>query len=111
MEYGFAELGDKGGSGIGLTTFQTLRDPEFLSNPYKVPLKSKTNKPCDNFVFGIAKVNYENMPIQIYRKFFHQKMKIFRFKNHSFHVSAQNIDCGYSLEPPRPIISVLSIPL
>ena len=22
-------------------------------------------------------------------------------KNDSFHISAQNIDCGYSLEPPR----------
>ena len=30
------------------------------------------------------------------------KMKIFRKKNSDIlHVSAQNIDCGYSLEPPR----------
>ena len=29
-------------------------------------------------------------------------MKIFREKNSDiFHISAQNIDCGYSLEPPR----------
>ena len=29
-------------------------------------------------------------------------MAIFRIKNSDiFHVSAQNIDCGYSLEPPR----------
>ena len=29
-------------------------------------------------------------------------MKIFREKNYDiFHISAQNIDCGYSLEPPR----------
>ena len=46
--------------------------------------------------------HYENMPIQIYWKFYHQKMKIFRKKNSDlFHISAQNIDCGYSLEPPR----------
>ena len=47
-------------------------------------------------------IHYENMPIQIYWKFYHQIMKIFRLKNSDmFHISAQNIDCGYSLEPPR----------
>ena len=46
--------------------------------------------------------HYENMPIRIYWKFHHQKMKIFRYKNSDiFHFSAQNINCGYSLEPPR----------
>ena len=45
---------------------------------------------------------YENMPIQIYRKFHLQKLKIFRWKNSDiFHISAQNIEYGYSLEPPR----------
>ena len=31
------------------------------------------------------------------------KMKIFRQKNliYIFHISAENIDCGYPLEPPR----------
>ena len=42
--------------------------------------------------------HYENMPIQIYWKFYHQK-KI--FSSDIFHISAQNIDCGYMLEPPR----------
>ena len=28
-------------------------------------------------------------------------MKSFREKTDIFHISAQNIDCGYSLEPPR----------
>ena len=29
-------------------------------------------------------------------------MKIFRYKNSDiFHISDQNIDCGYALEPPR----------
>ena len=42
------------------------------------------------------------MPIQIYWKFYHQKMKIFRWKNSDiFHISAQNIDCEYSLDTPR----------
>ena len=31
-----------------------------------------------------------------------KKTEIFRIKNSdNFHISAQNIDCGYSLEPPR----------
>ena len=30
------------------------------------------------------------------------KNEIFQIKNSDiFHISAQNIDCGYSLEPPR----------
>ena len=46
--------------------------------------------------------HYENTPIQIYRKFHLQKLKIFQIKNsYIFHISAQNIIFGYSLEPPR----------
>ena len=45
--------------------------------------------------------HYENMPIQIYGKFYHQKMKILAKKSDIFNISAQNIDIGYSLEPPR----------
>ena len=41
------------------------------------------------------------MPIQIYWKFHHQKLKIFEIKNSDiFPISAQNIGCGYLLEPP-----------
>ena len=48
------------------------------------------------------KGHYENMPIQIYCKFHHQKNESFQIKNFDiFHNSAQNIDCGCSLEPPR----------
>ena len=42
-------------------------------------------------------VHYENIPIQIYWKFYHQKKKTENFQiNNSdiFHISAQNIDCG-----------------
>ena len=47
-------------------------------------------------------IHYENTHIQIYRKFHLQKLKIFRKnKTDSFHISAQNIDCVYSLESPR----------
>ena len=45
--------------------------------------------------------HYENTPIQIYRKFHLQKLKIFIKNSDIFHISAQIIDCGYSLEPPR----------
>ena len=47
------------------------------------------------------KHHYKNTPIQIYRKFHLQKLKIFQIKNSDiFSIYAKNIDCGYSLEPP-----------
>ena len=43
------------------------------------------------------------MPIQIYGKFHLKKTEIFQIKKNSdiFHISAQNIDCWYALEPLR----------
>ena len=75
----------------------------------------------------IAVPHYKNMPMQMYRKFRLQNWKFsdeklitktclfkyienfttkkienFQIKNSDiFHISAQNIDCEYSLEPPR----------
>ena len=47
-------------------------------------------------------IHYENTPIQIYWKFYYQKIKKNQIKKSDIsHVSAQNIDCGYLLEPPR----------
>ena len=47
-------------------------------------------------------IHYENTPIQIYRNFHLQKPENFQIKNSDiFHISAQNIDCGYLLEPPH----------
>ena len=54
-----------------------------------------------NFKSRITKTRYENKPIQIYWKFYHQKWKISDKNSYIFHISAQNKDCGYSLEPPR----------
>ena len=34
----------------------------------------------------------------MYWKFYHQKIENLQIKNSIFHISAQNIDCGYSLE-------------
>ena len=46
--------------------------------------------------------HYENTPIQIYWKFYYKKKGKFSDKKFwYFHIYAQNIDCGYSLEPPR----------
>ena len=53
-----------------------------------------------DFMISLS-VHYENAPIQIYRQFYLQKTENFQIKNSDiFHISAQNIDCGYSLEPP-----------
>ena len=47
-------------------------------------------------------LHYENTPIQIYRKFHQRKLKKFQIKKSDiFQISAQNIDYGYSLEPPQ----------
>ena len=46
--------------------------------------------------------HYENTPIQIYWKKITNKTCKFSDKNSDiFHISAQNIDCGYMLEPPH----------
>ena len=57
-------------------------------------------------LFAQVPSHYKNSLIQIYRKFHLQKLKNFTQKNPSetsviFHISALNIDCEYSLEPPR----------
>ena len=47
-------------------------------------------------------LHYENTPIQINWKNSPPKRGNFQIKNSDiFHISAQNIDCGYLLEPPR----------
>ena len=47
---------------------------------------------------SIRKHAYSN----ILKTFHHPKLNVFRYKNSDiFHISAQNIDCGYSLEPPQ----------
>ena len=45
--------------------------------------------------------HYENLPMQYSEMFFRCKnLKISSFYSF-FYIFAQNIDCGYSLEPPR----------
>ena len=45
--------------------------------------------------------HYKNTPIQIYWKFPTKNWKFSDKYSDIFHISAQNIDCGYSLEPLR----------
>ena len=47
-------------------------------------------------------LHYGSTPIQIYWKIYNQKKKFFLIKiSDIFHISVQNIDCGYPLEPPK----------
>ena len=49
-------------------------------------------------VSSVENFHYENTPIQLYWNFYQN----FQIKHSDiFHISAQNIDCEYSLEPPR----------
>ena len=53
---------------------------------------------------AVLQSHYENKPIQIYWKFYHQKKKTenFQIKILTFFLFLlQNTDWGYSLEPPR----------
>ena len=46
--------------------------------------------------------HYENLPMQYTVMFFQQKNRKFHWKIFDiFLIFAQNIDCGYTLEPPR----------
>ena len=60
--------------------------------------KIHTPRPLNNTIVGIMKTRLykysENLP--------QKKNENFQIKNSDiFYISAQNIDCGYSLEPPR----------
>ena len=66
------------------------------------PKKQNTHTHTHTNLIARQCEHYKNMPIQIYWKFYHQKQWKFSYKNSDmFHISAQNIDCGYSLKPPR----------
>ena len=58
---------------------------------------------CFRTTHPYVSLHYENTPIPIHWKFYNKKKKVkFLVKIPDiFHISAQNIDCGYSLEPPR----------
>ena len=50
------------------------------------------------------------MPIQIYWNIYHRKNENMQIKNSDiFHISAQNIDCGYSLEDEAVLTSTRNL--
>ena len=53
------------------------------------------------FTERILDSHYENTPFQMYRKFHIKNWNFSDKKLSYFHISAQNIGHGYSLEPPR----------
>ena len=54
------------------------------------------NIASDQGLYLFIYLHCENTLIQIYRKFHLQKLKISKEKTDIFHISAQNIDCGYT---------------
>ena len=55
-----------------------------------------------DLVFRIASRHYENLPMQYTEMFLASKFENFQLKIFDiFLIFAQNIDCGYTLEPPR----------
>ena len=52
--------------------------------------------------FALGRVHYENLPMQYTEIFLALKIESFQLKKFDiFLIFAQNIDCGYTLEPPR----------
>ena len=70
----------------------------------KMPKHADRSSLCNAFYQSKANIHYENTPIQIrILKISPPKPGSFQIKKTLifFHISAQNIDCGYSSEPPR----------
>ena len=78
-----------------------LKPTDLIHTYTQGPDKLWASAKCTMPTFAIRHTRYENTPIEIFWTF-NQKRKIFRLKNSDiFHIPAQNIDFGYSLEPPR----------
>ena len=75
-----------------------------INTSFKIMLNRHSSRihACLLAVSFLCSFHYENKPIQIYTENFTIKnWNILDKKSNIFHISAQNIDCGYSLEPPR----------
>ena len=72
------------------------------SPPAPVVFPADHSKAVPLLQFFFLPSHYENMPIQTYWRFYHQTMKSSDEKILIFFIFLlKNIDCGYSLEPPR----------
>ena len=82
-----------------LTTFTPRR---YLCFPYKDFFLEAF---VDQSIYFIIKIKYDSLRKQAYSnilKILPPKNENFQIKNSNiFHITAQNIDCGYSLEPTR----------
>ena len=84
-----------------VVTFIRLHGSAGLSEPLLGAQSGLSEMLCPTLT-EIVTQHYENMPIQIYWKKLSPKNEKFQIKSSDiFQISAQNIDCAYSLEPPR----------
>ena len=58
LYYGFPELGDHGGLGIGATTYKVFRHPAFTTNPHRV-----STDVCD-YILTMNRSNYSRRDIK-----------------------------------------------
>ena len=64
--------------------------------------QSAKDKRCDKLRSGVLVHITKTSLLKYIMKILQPKNENFQIKNSDiFHISAQNIDCGYSLEPPR----------
>ena len=81
----------------------TDKDPEKITHYQQYGSLRAISSGSAQFSKVYVLVHYKNTPIQIYRKFHLQKLKTSSDNKNSdtFPISAQKIDCGYSLDPPQ----------
>ena len=75
-----------------------LQTNEMLSS--KLPFLQQGDRNSRQDPLNTTERYYENKPIQIYWKFYDKKGKFSNKRTGIFYIPAQNIDCGYTLEPP-----------
>ena len=69
---------------------------------FNFPLKSKKIYYSKNHFFNVSLNITKTRLFKYIENFYNQKRENFQIKHSEiFHISDQNIDCGYSLEPPR----------
>ena len=99
-----------GGRSEWISSFSALLDiDDYLNLNRKTQYWNRCdiNEVWDDYMVSCFQANtqrrhYENTPIHIYiENFTSQNWKISDKNSDVFHITAQNIDCGYSLEPHR----------
>ena len=67
------------------------------------PVNARLSITCNTAFYAIIQVTlWKQAYLNILKILQQKKKENFQIKNSdTFHISAQNIDCGYSLEPPQ----------